>query len=974
MLDSALPGAYEFVDHGAPETHFVDWQTSGPSPGILGQSPVDLVNIGLVEDVAQAWNGDQMDQRKAQAWLSELLNEHEFEVDIFLSEFDYKLGAEAAGKAIAESVLHELGHSLGLLHTADFDALRAFVEMSISSHQIVVYPRLWEDVLTQKFEETFDGSNHFDGWTLRVLRDGQEMWRAVTSASRQGRFYFIDVDREFDWIPTKNDRVTLYKWNVRDSREPEHDPGTALPQAADIMGYNSTFQSPYTKEYLFPYTWQALWVGVGLDDDVTGPGALDFYAKYNYAPVETSQSNSMATERLATDSLQSASATTNAAVARPDENIGRVGPEGLQVFSAESPAWDGYQNGTTQGPARHPDSYAWLYTGEVDPLDEIVNGAFDIEDQSNAAFGWDLSGEASVVGGQGVLDETEGFFSGMFQTFVVPADANALQFTIVSADLRKTPDVLPDTLEVALLDAATMQSVVGTAEGVADTDAFLNVQASGATFGAPTVSIKGLVTSGDVLPWDDSVTVVVDLSGVAAGTELTLYFDLLGFGPQDSTVILDDVRLVGTEPPWLTLGLDSASDSGILGDDLTNLSTVDLVGVTDPSQLVELDLDGDGQFESIAIASALGEFSVSGVALAEGPNTIAASAANSQGTSQADLMIELETQRPTVELLNPLHHSFMPDGPGYIEMRWSDVGIAGLDVATIDIKDIAVTGVSIDRAEQLGAGLVRYWYSDDSEHLPIGRVTITIAEDAVSDLAGNVPDDVATFQIGVFAAWQNPVFAVDVSANWFVEPQDALQVINRINARGNGPLPAPPVSPDVPPPFLDTSGNNYLEPLDVLLVINYLNGNGNGPVPDALPSNLAATFVSPAYGEAESEPADAQEMSSLQFNQASVPLLAHAGYGLRLDAWDDRPCVDPSDSDRPQHRRVRPAANVSPQHFTSSSHGATRSPVARGWRQPGESFDDILREVFAGPRNWLELEDTLEDIFPNVCAQERPKP
>jgi len=408
-------------------------------------------------------------------------------------------------------------------------------------------------------------------------------------------------------------------------------------------------------------------------------------------------------------------------------------------------------------------------------------------------------------------------------------------------------------------------------------------------------------------------------------------------------------------------------------DDLTNLAAVDVVGVTDPSQQVELDLDGDGQFESIAIASTLGEFSVSGVTLAEGANTIAARATNMRGTSQADLMIELETQQPTAELLNPRHHSFMPDGPGYIEIRWSDAGPAGLDTSTIDTTDITVTGVSIDRAEQLGVGLVRYWYSDDSEHLPIGRVTIRLAADAVSDLAGNAPGDLTRFQIGVFAAWQNPVFAVDVNADWLVEPLDALQVINRINARGNGPLSVPPVFPDVPPPFLDTSGDNYLEPLDVLIVINYLNANGNGPVPDALPANLAARLVSPGYGEAESEPADNQEMSSLQFSQASVPFSAHAGPGLPLEAWEVRRRFDPLDSDMPQYRRVEAVPTTSAAPLGSISDGAKRSRIAGGRREPDESLDDILRDVFAGPRNWLEFEDTLEDIFPNVYAQERTK-
>ncbi len=89
--------------------------------------------------------------------------------------------------------------------------------------------------------------------------------------------------------------------------------------------------------------------------------------------------------------------------------------------------------------------------------------------------------------------------------------------------------------------------------------------------------------------------------------------------------------------------------------------------------------------------------------------------------------------------------------------------------------------------------------------------------------------------------WQNPIEALDVNADGFISPLDALLIINYMNAHpGDSALPNPPIPPLVPPPYLDTTGDNLVTPLDALLVINYLNA-------------AAAGGQSNAAGEAEGE-------------------------------------------------------------------------------------------------------------------------
>ena len=74
---------------------------------------------------------------------------------------------------------------------------------------------------------------------------------------------------------------------------------------------------------------------------------------------------------------------------------------------------------------------------------------------------------------------------------------------------------------------------------------------------------------------------------------------------------------------------------------------------------------------------------------------------------------------------------------------------------------------------------------------------------------------------------QNPDNFLDVNADGFISPIDALLIINIINERavGGSGSTIPTSSLPPPPPYVDTDGNNLITPNDVLQVINYLNAN-----------------------------------------------------------------------------------------------------------------------------------------------------
>ena len=152
---------------------------------------------------------------------------------------------------------------------------------------------------------------------------------------------------------------------------------------------------------------------------------------------------------------------------------------------------------------------------------------------------WSSFGTTSVNGGTLVLTENTQAYSGLSESFVVPQGVDTLQFTVLADHLLANANGgLPDAFEAALLDQ-NGNPVNGSAIGLSNTDAFLNIQSTGQIFFGPGVTVSGRSASGGSGSLSTPITVTEDLSGVAAGTTLTLYFDLLGFGAANSSVTVE---------------------------------------------------------------------------------------------------------------------------------------------------------------------------------------------------------------------------------------------------------------------------------------------------------------------------------------------------------------------------------------------------------------------------------------------------
>lgn len=104
--------------------------------------------------------------------------------------------------------------------------------------------------------------------------------------------------------------------------------------------------------------------------------------------------------------------------------------------------------------------------------------------------------------------------------------------------------------------------------------------------------------------------------------------------------------------------------------------------------------------------------------------------------------------------------------------------------------------------------------------------------------------------------WHNPRSAFDVNADGSIAPDDALEIINQINAFGSRPL-AAPTTLSAPPPYFDVKPDNFLAPIDALYVINVLNAP-----------------LEPAEGESGAAAADLVHDNSASIDAALWMLLA----------------------------------------------------------------------------------------------------
>jgi len=183
--------------------------------------------------------------------------------------------------------------------------------------------------------------------------------------------------------------------------------------------------------------------------------------------------------------------------------------------------------------------------------------------------GWSTSGEVVFVPGSATLKETASSQTRLNQAFVLGTNDRTLSFTLADIaldDLDAAPD---DAFEVALIDASSGLSLLG-GTGLTGSDAILNLQADGSEHTA-----AGVTTRRNA---DGSLSVIVDLTGIATGTVVNLSFDLIGFGrgaaAASSQVSIRDLHIGGGQrlearDVVATTAEDTPVSIDVMGNDFT---------------------------------------------------------------------------------------------------------------------------------------------------------------------------------------------------------------------------------------------------------------------------------------------------------------------------------------------------------------------------------------------------------------------
>ena len=376
-----------------------------------------------------------------------------------------------------------------------------------------------------------------------------------------------------------------------------------------------------------------------------------------------------------------------------------------------------------------------LLTADPDaqPASVLANGDF-----SRGLTGWETeavgqtddasAGAVNALGGVAQLTENESFLVTLSQSFNVPEAAQTVTFDLLSLGLESEIGGVPDAFEVSLLDAAG-NPLVETFRPEATS--FFNAAPDGTILWANGVTFDGR-------------TVTLDISGLTAGTEATLYFDLVGNPPgRSSSVMLDNVRVtpevVSTETFTATL-LDGpfVDAAGLAVDDLDGDGTADiLVADAGADRLAVFSGDGASGFTRSEVD--LSGFGSLPVAVATGRLT--------PGDPVADAAVILQGSSV---LVSPLGLNAVPvitspetlagtEGETVsLNGTFTAPDVAEPFTATVDWGDGTTTSATVTFSAGVGTVNAEHVYADDGTYAVRLTVTNALGQSGEANLSADI--------------------------------------------------------------------------------------------------------------------------------------------------------------------------------------------------------------------------------------------
>ncbi len=286
--------------------------------------------------------------------------------------------------------------------------------------------------------------------------------------------------------------------------------------------------------------------------------------------------------------------------------------------------------------------------------------------------------------------------------------------------------------------------------GVAAAGAKVTVQIDGKTAGSGVVNAAG--------QWSLTPTAVLS-SGTH--TIAATAVDVAGNTSPVATMALQ----IDTSSPTPTIQLAPGSDSGVAGDDITNVTAPTFKGAAEDGSTISVQIDGKPA--GTVLASAAGAWSLTPIsALADGSHTITATASdvagNTSSTASLGLQIMTSVPTPTIGLTAKSDSGVIGDGiTNNTDPTFVGVAEVGSDV-TVQINGKAA-GTALASANGV-------WTFTPPAALALGNYTITAT-------------------------------SVDAAGNTSAAASLALQIVTGSSGSSGsgGTTPPPPVIPPLPP-------------------------------------------------------------------------------------------------------------------------------------------------------------------------------
>ncbi|UQX60681.1 Ig-like domain-containing protein [Citrobacter sp. XT1-2-2] len=270
-----------------------------------------------------------------------------------------------------------------------------------------------------------------------------------------------------------------------------------------------------------------------------------------------------------------------------------------------------------------------------------------------------------------------------------------------------------------------------------------------------------------------------DDDSVAEASRL-VFSDYSSSSSSSSSSSESDETPIDVKPIDVALKLDDGSDSGVKNDNITNVTTPQFVGSTDPGLTVSLRIDG--VVVAVTTSDAMGNFSFnSGTVLADGQHNVQVDVTDGQGGSgSAKIIVTIDTviAAPSFELDDQYAIPAADRIEGENLTRFTDAKIigeaeAGSQVA-IYANGVLLTTVTVD-----SDGAWSYQFSGSELNEGINNIEID-----ATDKAGNTASTTGVITLDTIPP-ETPVIILDESSDTGMSSTDSLTNDKTPSLHGN---------------------------------------------------------------------------------------------------------------------------------------------------------------------------------------------